>query len=107
VAMKRTHPSADLVRTHLKAEERIRRYEPKPRDEPPPPPCAESVLCALAMRHQPGEAVGLQEIVDASGCTWAQASATRSWAKTTGAWPYLQPGLCRPPQSRKPKGGGS
>lgn len=92
---------ADLVRRILATERQLKSYRPAPRpwtgDPPPAPPHADEVLAALAGRYRPGDAVGLQQIVDTIAIEWDRARAVREWAEQTGAWPYLRPGGCRLP----------
>lgn len=97
----------ELVRTILRAEKGLRGYRPTPRDTEPPrePPGADEVLAALAARYRPGDAIGLQQIVDCIGVTWEHARAVRAWAQhpAVGAWPYLQPAPSRPAGKNDPR----
>jgi hypothetical protein len=96
---------AGLVRRLLRTGRGLKGYRPTPRHysaEPPPAPRgADEVLAAVASRHRPGDAVGLQQVVDCIAVTWEQARAVRDWAQSVGAWPYTRPG---PGWSRR-KGG--
>jgi hypothetical protein len=98
--MKTGHGYRRLLARILKTERGLKGYRPAPRhytaDPPPAPPHADEVLAALAGTYRPGDAIGLQQIVDCIAVTWEQARAVRDWAERTGAWPYLRPGPCRP-----------
>ena len=99
VAMKagRERGCRDLVRDVLRAERGLKGYVPTPRpDGPPEPKNADETLAALAAKYRPGDAIGLQQMIDAIAITWEHAKAVRRWAEHNGAWPYLRPGPCRP-----------
>jgi hypothetical protein len=101
-AAKRSHDFAAEVRQLLRIEERLRRYQPKPRDEPKEPSGADQVLAAVAARYRPGDRIGLRHVLDCIDVTWEVARAVRDWAMSQGAWPYLQPEPSRPvPRARK------
>jgi hypothetical protein len=101
----------ELLRAVLRAERGLRRYRPAPRpwtgDPPPAPKHADEVLAALAGTYKPGDAIGLQQIVDTIAIDWDQARAVRDWAEQTGAWPYLRPSGMRPAGRPDPGPGSS
>jgi hypothetical protein len=98
--MRRSRDHADLVRRMLRTERGLKGYRPTVRhyaaDPPPAPKHADEVLAALSGRYRPGDAIGLQQIVDVIDVPWEVARAVRDWAQQTGAWPYLRPGPGRP-----------
>jgi hypothetical protein len=91
------HGHSELLRAFLKAEKALKAYVPTPRPDPPEPRNADETLAALAATYRPGDAVGLQQVVDCIAITWEQARAVRAWAEFAGAWPYARPGPSRPP----------
>lgn len=109
---RKRHGYRRLVRTILKKEESLRSYVPTPRPAGPAEPRgADEVLAALASRYSPGDALGLQQVVDCIGVEWDHARAVRAWAQYHGAWPYVRPSprrpASRPDPGPKRKGGGS
>jgi hypothetical protein len=97
-----------LLRNLLKIEEGLKGYRPEPRpwsaDPPPAPRGADEVLAALASLYRPGDAIGLQQVVDCIAIDWDRARAIRQWAESVGAWPYLRPGALR--ATARPRKGG-
>jgi hypothetical protein len=86
-----------LVGKVLRAEKGLRGYRPTVREGPPEPRGADEVLAALASRYRPGDAIGLQQVIDCIAVTWEHAQAVRKWAESVGAWPYVRPSPVRPP----------
>lgn len=98
------HGHGELLRAILKAEKSLRGYVPTARgvEEPREPKQADQVLAALAGRYRPGDAIGLQQVLDVIDVTWETARAVRAWAQSQGAWPYLRPSPMRPAGRRDP-----
>jgi hypothetical protein len=90
------HGYRRLLRRVLEAEGGLRGYRPTVRRAVEKPPDADRILAAIAAAYPVGTAVSTREILAASGCTHAAASATRAWARAAGLWPWPKPGLCRP-----------
>jgi hypothetical protein len=111
--------SRKLLKKLLRKERSLLAYRPTVRDTGPPPEPhgADEVLALLSACYPPGTALGLAQIMEATGATCDLARSTRLWAKAVGAWPYLLPGPCRPAgetdpgpsgrRRRERRGGGS
>jgi hypothetical protein len=55
----------------------------------PKPSQADRVMAAMARAHPAGDRAGLNEIISAAGVPRYVAIAVRKWARSQGAWPYL------------------
>jgi hypothetical protein len=80
-----------LLRRVLSVEAGLRAYRPSDRRMPAKPDRADEVLALLAGHFEPGDPVGHRQMKAVAGVDGNLASAIRTWAQATGAWPYAKP----------------